>query len=58
MTEKHPVPPETRPSSEPDRLTKRRYQTPRLVEYGHVGKLTQTGGVTTKDIGNMLRVCL
>jgi hypothetical protein len=37
---------------------RRRYETPRVVDYGRVSKLTQTGGVTTKDSGNMLRVCL
>jgi hypothetical protein len=40
------------------RPTRRRYEPPKLVEYGSVGKLTQTGGVTTKDTGSMKRVCL
>jgi hypothetical protein len=37
---------------------RRRYEPPRVVDYGRVSKLTQTGGNTTKDSGNMLRVCL
>jgi len=32
---------------------RRRYETPRLHEYGHVAKLTQSGGLSTKDFGNM-----
>jgi hypothetical protein len=38
--------------------TKRLYAKPRLVDYGPVSKLTQTGGITTTDSGNMKRVCL
>lgn len=38
--------------------SKRRYQKPRLTDYGHVTKLTLTGGITTRDTGNMKRVCL
>lgn len=45
-------------SANVSRPGRRRYETPRLVEYGSVGKLTQTGGQTTKDSGNMQRVCL
>jgi hypothetical protein len=37
---------------------KRRYEKPRLIDYGPVSKLTQTGGITTTDGGNMRRVCL
>ena len=37
---------------------KRRYETPRLTDYGHVTKLTLTGGITTRDTGNMSRPCL
>ncbi len=58
MADKRPMQPEERPSSEAARPARRRYQPPRLVEYGHVGKLTQTGGNTTRDTGNMKRVCL
>lgn len=39
-------------------VLKRRYETPRLIDYGLVGKLTQTGVITTKDQGSMKRVCL
>ena len=37
---------------------KRRYEKPRLVDYGHVSKLTLTGGITTRDLGSMNRQCL
>lgn len=36
----------------------RRYEKPRLVDYGQVSKLTLTGGITTRDTGNMNRPCL
>ena len=34
---------------------KRPYEKPRLVDYGLVTKLTQTGGITTRDTGSMRR---
>jgi hypothetical protein len=37
---------------------RRRYEKPRLVDYGPVSKLTQTGGITTRDTGAMKQVCL
>jgi hypothetical protein len=37
---------------------RQRYESPRLVDYGRIGKLTQTGGITTKDSGSMFRRCL
>ena len=37
---------------------KRRYEKPRLVDYGPVSKLTQSGSQTTHDNGNMFRQCL
>jgi hypothetical protein len=37
---------------------KRPYERPRLVDYGDVRKLTLTGGITTRDTGNMSRPCL
>ena len=37
---------------------RRRYEKPRLTDYGHVTKLTLTGGITTRDSGNMKRTCL
>jgi hypothetical protein len=37
---------------------KRRYEKPKLTDYGQVSKLTQTGGITTRDTGSMLRQCL
>jgi hypothetical protein len=45
------------PADSPPR-TKARYQKPRLVDYGKVSKLTQTGGITTRDTGTRKRVCL
>jgi hypothetical protein len=33
--------------------TRRPYIPPRIVDYGSVSKLTQTGGVTTMDTGSM-----
>jgi hypothetical protein len=38
--------------------TRRRYEKPRLVDYGAVSKLTQTGGVTTPDNMSMQQRCL
>ncbi len=55
---KDPAQPEERQVPRPPQSARRRYEPPRLVEYGSVGKLTQTGGNTTKDAGNMKRVCL
>lgn len=43
---------------DPPPRPKRRYERPRLVDHGPVSKLTQTGGITTRDTGNMKRVCL
>jgi hypothetical protein len=37
---------------------KRAYDKPRVTDYGHVTKLTLTGGITTRDTGNMKRRCL
>jgi hypothetical protein len=37
---------------------RKRYEPPRVVDYGRVSKLTQTGGATTKDTGSMRQVCL
>ena len=37
---------------------KRRYEKPRLTDYGPVSKLTQSGSFTTHDTGNMFRPCL
>ena len=38
--------------------TRKRYETPRLTDYGPVSKLTQTGGITTRDKGTQKQVCL
>jgi hypothetical protein len=43
---------------DPQSRAKARYQKPRLVDYGRVSKLTQTGGITTRDAGGNKRVCL
>lgn len=37
---------------------KRRYEKPRLIDYGPVSKLTRTGGITIADTKTMFRVCL
>jgi len=47
-----PRPPAKRTSA------KKAYAAPRLVEYGSVAKLTQTGGITVKDGGGMRQMCL
>ena len=48
-----------RPRCAKDRENARRpYEKPRLVDYGLVSKLTLSGGITTKDNGNMERRCL
>jgi hypothetical protein len=31
------------------------YEPPRLIEYGSIAKLTETGGLTTRDQGNRRR---
>jgi hypothetical protein len=38
--------------------TKRRYEKPRLIDYGPVNKLTQTGGISVVDNRTMFRPCL
>jgi hypothetical protein len=38
--------------------TKRRYEKPRLIDYGPVNKLTQTGGISVTDNRAMFRPCL
>lgn len=43
---------------DPPSHAKQRYEKPRLVDHGQVSKLTQTGGITTRDTGSMKRVCL
>lgn len=40
------------------KVPRRRYEAPRLIDYGLVSKLTQTGGITRNDFGGMKRVCL
>ncbi len=37
---------------------KARYDKPRLIDYGSVSKLTQTGGITTADNKTMKQPCL
>ena len=34
---------------------KRPYVSPQLVVFGHVAKLTQSGGISVKDLGGMKR---
>lgn len=47
-----------RGAPEPAGRGKRRYEKPRLTDYGHVSKLTLTGGITTRDTGGKKRQCL
>jgi hypothetical protein len=53
---------QTRPDPSPPRdqpASRKTYKTPRLEEYGHVAKLTQTGGSTRNEPGNSMgRQCL
>ncbi len=55
---KGPAQPDARGPVKPPRPARRRYEPPRVTDYGSVGKLTQTGGATRRDKGNMKRVCL
>jgi hypothetical protein len=32
---------------------RKQYEAPRLIDYGRISKLTQSGGITKKDNGNM-----
>jgi hypothetical protein len=34
------------------------YETPRLIDYGPVSKLTQANGITVQDHGSNKQVCL
>lgn len=54
------TPPNARTSGEENAPVpaKRRYEKPRLIDYGLVSKLTLAGGITTHDNGNMFRQCL
>jgi hypothetical protein len=47
---------DTTPSQDPG--SRKRYEAPRLTDYGPVSKLTQTGGITTRDKGTSKQVCL
>jgi hypothetical protein len=53
------TPPEPNPGRGPRAAdeSKKRYEAPRLTDYGPVSKLTQTGGITTMDM-NSMQVCL
>lgn len=53
-----PTPDSTRDTTPPPGGTRKRYETPRLTDYGPVSKLTQTGGITTRDKGVQKQVCL
>lgn len=54
MTEKRRPQPDETPSG-----TRKEYGKPRLEEFGHVTKLTQSGGSTANEPGNpMSKKCL
>lgn len=57
MSDRKPA--DDRPKDEP-RPAKRPYRTPHLERYGHVSKLTQSGGSTRFEPGNdnMMAQCL
>jgi hypothetical protein len=55
--ERKDAPPRPEPRSDAEGR-RRPYVAPALIVYGAVGKLTQTGGVTTMDFGSMRRMCL
>jgi len=48
MTERNPPPQDPAVTDRPPR---KKYSTPRLEEYGHVAKLTQSGGTTMSEAG-------
>jgi hypothetical protein len=50
--------PDDRPHPSQSEPPRRSYEKPRLTDYGLVSKLTLTGGITTRDTGNMKRHCL
>jgi hypothetical protein len=37
---------------------KKRYEAPHLTDFGPISKLTQTGGITTMDMGTFKQACL
>lgn len=39
----------------PSGAGRKRYEPPRLVDYGAISKLTQAGGITIRDNGNMFQ---
>jgi len=43
------------PTTDDELPPRRKYEKPRLIEYGHVAKLTQSGGLSTKDFGSMMQ---
>lgn len=47
-----------RKDREVQRKQKRPYAKPRLLEYGSVAKLTQSGGTTRTETGGGMRPCL
>ncbi len=55
MTERNTRDP-NRENQRTDAHARKRYEAPRLIDYGRISKLTQSGGITTKDFGNMERV--
>lgn len=58
MTSKSDTPaPDREPVVRADQ-TKRRYEKPRLIDYGPVNKLTQTGGISVTDARGKFRPCL
>ena len=42
----------------PDTDARKPYETPRVIDYGPISKLTQGGGLTNADGGSMKQMCL
>jgi hypothetical protein len=56
VTDRHTPAREYSTDPTPDRRAARqRYEPPRLVDYGAISKLTQAGGITIRDNGNMFQ---
>ena len=54
MTERN-VPRESAAGEPSEPAPRKRYEPPRLIDYGRISALTQSGGITTKDSGSMFR---
>jgi hypothetical protein len=53
VTERNAAPRQAARDDRPRPAARKQYQAPRLIDYGRISKLTQSGGITAKDNGNM-----